>query len=511
MTDWTSGYVADIGYTYGYYDALNPLRANLALLKEGLAPPQVATACELGFGQGLSINVHGAASDVQWYGTDFNPAQAGYAQELAAGIDGAPRLFDQSFAEFCRRADLPDFDFIGVHGIWSWISDDNRAVIVDFVRRKLRAGGMLYISYNTQPGFAAMVPMRDLMTQHAATLTPPGAGVLAKVDGALAFANRLMATNPLFARANPQVVERLRALETLDRHYLAHEYFNRDWLPMSFAGMAQLLSAAKLDFACPASFTDLVPALNLTPEQQALLKELSDPTFRESVHDFMVCQQFRRDYWVKGKRQLRPVECAEQVRAQRVVLCEAPESVTLTIKGALGEGTLTEAVYAPIVKLLGDHVVRTLGDIEASLHSEGITLGQLHEACLLLAHKGMLAGAQDPAVANARRPQTDRLNRRLLRQARCGGEVSTLASPVTGSGIPVGRFQQLFVSAILQGKQQPSEWAHHAWQVLKASQQTIAKEGVMLVGDEQNLSELTTQATEFRERRLPLLRAMGIV
>jgi len=123
----------------------------------------------------------------------------------------------------------------------------------------------------------------------------------------------------------------------------------------------------------------------------------------------------------------------------------------------------------------------------------------------------VLAGAQDPTVANARRPQTERLNRRLLLQARSGGEVSTLASPVTGSGIPVGRFQQLFISAIMQGKQQPSEWAHHAWQVLKASQQTISKEGVMLVGDEQNLSELSTQATEFRDRRLPMLRAVGIV
>ena len=26
MTDWTAGYVADIGYTYGYYTELNPLR-----------------------------------------------------------------------------------------------------------------------------------------------------------------------------------------------------------------------------------------------------------------------------------------------------------------------------------------------------------------------------------------------------------------------------------------------------------------------------------------------------
>jgi len=25
MTDWTYGYVADIGYTFGYYTELNPL------------------------------------------------------------------------------------------------------------------------------------------------------------------------------------------------------------------------------------------------------------------------------------------------------------------------------------------------------------------------------------------------------------------------------------------------------------------------------------------------------
>jgi hypothetical protein len=29
MTDWTAGYVADIGYTYGYYTELNPLRVRL--------------------------------------------------------------------------------------------------------------------------------------------------------------------------------------------------------------------------------------------------------------------------------------------------------------------------------------------------------------------------------------------------------------------------------------------------------------------------------------------------
>jgi|GEM_PF-6017078 hypothetical protein len=36
MTDWTAGYVADIGYTFGYYTELNPLRLQLAFLNAGL-------------------------------------------------------------------------------------------------------------------------------------------------------------------------------------------------------------------------------------------------------------------------------------------------------------------------------------------------------------------------------------------------------------------------------------------------------------------------------------------
>jgi SAM-dependent methyltransferase len=164
MTDWSAGYVADIAYTYGYYAELNPLRARLAFVSAGLAPPEVATACELGYGQGMSVNLHAAASPVRWFGTDFNPSQAGFAQELARAADAGAALYDQSFAEFAARADLPEFDYIGLHGIWSWISDENRAVIVDFIRRKLKVGGVLYISYNTQPGWAAFAPLRELLT-----------------------------------------------------------------------------------------------------------------------------------------------------------------------------------------------------------------------------------------------------------------------------------------------------------------------------------------------------------
>ena len=228
MSDWTAGYVADIGYTFGYYAELNPLRVKLAFLNAGLHFPEVGVACELGFGQGVSANIHAAASVTAWYGTDFNPAQASFAQELSEVSGANAKLYDESFADFANRDDLPDFDYIGLHGIWSWISDENRGVIVDFIRRKLKVGGVLYISYNTQPGWAAMVPMRDLLTEHSDVMGRSGMGIVYRIDEALVYVDKLIATNPAYLRANPQIIERINKIKEQNRNYIAHEYFNKD-------------------------------------------------------------------------------------------------------------------------------------------------------------------------------------------------------------------------------------------------------------------------------------------
>ena len=367
MSDWTAGYVADIGYTFGYYPELNPQRVQLALLNTGLAPPEFVTACELGFGQGISANVHAAASDIRWFGTDFNPAQAGLARALAAASGAGAQFVDQPFAEFCNRHDLPDFDYIGLHGIWSWISDANRAVIVDFVRRKLAVGGVLYISYNTLPGWAAMVPIRDLLVEHAEVLGSPGQGIVRRIDDALAFTDRLLTANPMYARANPQIAERVTKIKDQNRSYLAHEYFNRDWLPMGFSRMAEWLAPARLSYACSAHYLDHVESLSFTTEQRALLNEIPDAMFRETVRDFIVNQHFRRDYWVRGARKLNALEQAEALRAERVLLVQPRADVSLKVTGSLGEATMQEAIYGPILDALADHQPKALGEIEQAV------------------------------------------------------------------------------------------------------------------------------------------------
>lgn len=514
MADWTEGYVADIGYTYGYFNELNPLRAQWALLNQGIGHGMNtgadAACCELGFGQGLSINAHAAAQSGQWWGTDFNPAQAAFAQDLARTAGSNAQLFDQAFAEFCQRADLPDFDYICLHGIWSWISDDNRRVIADFVRRKLKVGGVLYVSYNSLPGWAAAAPIRHLLTQHFASEGAAGQGIVKRIDQSLAFADKLFATNPFYVRANPAVPARFEQIKKHDRHYLAHEYFNRDWLPMYFSTFAQWMSPAKVTYAASAHLLDHVEGINLMPEQAAMLKATPDPLFRETVRDYCTNQQFRRDLWVKGGRALRPFDAAEAFNRQRVVLLTNRQTVNLKVQGGLGEADLKADIYGPVLDALADHQPRSFQDVVQAVAAHKLDAGRVREALTVLLGNGTLQHAQDEATAQARRGHTDRLNRALMLQARSSGDVGILASPVTGGGVPVARFQQLFLLARGQGMKTPQEWAAAAWQVLKAQNQKIVKDDKTLDTDDENFNELHLQAQVFADVQLPILKAVGV-
>ncbi len=511
MTDWTAGYVADIGYTFGYYLELNPQRVKLAFLNAGLVAPEFGTACELGFGQGMSANLHAAASITQWSGTDFNPAQAGFAQEVAAVAGAGAKLYDQGFDEFAARPDLPEFDYIGLHGIWSWVSDANRAVIVDFIRRKLKVGGVLYISYNTQPGWAAMVPMRDLLTEHSEVMGAAGQGLVPRIDAALNFAEKLLATNPNYARANPLITERVKQIKAQNRNYVAHEYFNRDWMPMSFASMVNWLAPAKLEFACSANYLDFVEAVNLTPEQQTFLAEIPDVMFRQTVRDFMVNQQFRKDYWVKGARKLSGLAKAEKLSAQKVVLIAPRVDVSMKVAGALGEATLQESIYKPILDALADHKPKTLNELDQALRGQGLNFAQLTQAVLILTGMGQLEAVQNASDITKTRKRTDQLNAYLINKARDSADITYLASPVTGGGVTVNRFQQLFLLALANGKKQPAEWAQLAWELLAAQGQKIVKEGKTLETADDNLAELKVQAEAFAAKHLPILKALQIV
>jgi hypothetical protein len=279
---------------------------------------------------------------------------------------------------------------------------------------------------------------------------------------------------------------------------------------MYFATMADWLSPAKVTYACSAHYQDHIDILNLTTEQQAFLKEIPDAMFRESVRDFMVNQQFRRDYWIKGGRQFSSIERAEALRLQRVVLVKYRPDVSLQVSGAQGEATMSEPLYNPVLDFLADHQPVSIAEIEQAVQNKGVGFAQLVQVVMVLIGSGDLAAVQDEAVTERAKTHIAKLNAYVMSKARSSSDINYLASPVTGGGVVAGRFQQLFLLALSNGHKEPAELAQFVWQILAGQGQKIVKGKITLETAEENLAELTVQAAAFAEKQLPIYQALQI-
>lgn len=517
MSDWTAGYVSELAYTYGYYQELNPNRVDFCMLKAGLKPPKITNALELGFGQGISINIHSAASDVSWTGTDFNPSQASFASTLNADSDGTALITDASFEEFLAQSTTAQFQYIGLHGIWSWISDKNREAVVEIIQNKLAVGGVVYISYNTMPGWASVSPLRYLMAQHASELNGAGFGISKRIEDALEFSEKLLDLNPQYLLANPNVRERIEGFQKADRRYLAHEFFNKDWQPMHFGEIAAVLSAAKLEFAASAAFPDNVDEMNFNAEQRQFLRDIPDSTLRETCKDFILNRQFRKDLWVKGPVQLSQPELQKLIRSIRIVLPIPSSQVSLETTGGLGKVSMEASIYQPIIDFLADNKIKNIGEVvdhfqtgdgEANIK---ILPGQILQAVSILLSSEQLVLAQSDDTVNKVRGSSQKINTVLEEKALNGEVIPYLASPITGGGVHASRFEILFVRAMNEGATTPKDLAASAWAVLSAHGHKVLREGSTLESDEENLNELTLRATEFYEKRLTTFQTLEII
>jgi hypothetical protein len=513
--DWTSGYVAEIDYTHGYYRELAPGLIDYALIMGGYEPPNrtLMRYLELGYGQGLSVNIHAAACPGEFWGTDFNPAHAANAQGLAQISQSGAQFFDDAFTDLIERDDLPEFTYIGLHGVWSWVSDENRKAIVEIIRRRLKVGGACYNSYNTLPGWAMAMPLRHIMSLHAETAGSDVQGVVGRIDASIGFGTKLAEVGARYFAANAGAKGRLDAIAGQNRHYLAHEYFNRDWTPMYFSDAHDWLSGAKLSYACPAAAMDHLDGFNLTAPQREMLNGIPYSVLRETVRDYMVNQQFRRDLYTRGARRLTALERMERLHQLRITLTVAPEEIAYEVESGLGKVSLKKEFYAPIVDYLAseDGSVKTVGAMAELPALSALPTGALSEALAVLIGSGKAHPAQSDEDAVAAKPRTDRLNAHVIERSRITGDITWLASPVLGGAVPVGRFEQMFLGARAKGRKTPKDWAKNAWEVLQKQNQAIIKDGNVLQGAEANLEELDRQAIVLADKRLGLLQRLGVV
>lgn len=498
-THWTDGYQTTVNYTYGYYRELSPHYQRFCLLLNSIDCPEASEDhqhCELGFGQGVSLNIHNVSAFGEFYGTDFNPAHAAHANQLAEQSNAPHHFYDASFEELLNK-DLPQFDSISLHGIWSWISHENQAIILKFIRHFLKPNGVVYISYNCMTGWAANMPIRELFYSHY-QFNSTSTNALQNVQDSLKFCEELLQQNPNFIHQNPNAKNKVENLKKQNPNYLVHEYLNQDWQCFSFQQVVHLFEDIKMTYAASTDLNTILDNLNLTEEHQQFLDQIQHPVFKEQCRDYFFNTTFRRDLFVRGKNTLSPLQRKHRLCSIPFILLTTPENVPTSIQGNLGTFNLKSEIYQPILEQfkLNHYAPLTIAQIEKNCPD--LDYAFILNALVLLCHIGHVLPCQ-PNPSPQTLAATQKLNHYLLAQASFHNNYSVLACPLTGIGLPSDHLSQLFYRAhFVDGLNTAHEFAHYTWDVLKQLGWSVLDDAGKPIQDgQQNFDKLLSAAEKF--------------
>jgi len=504
---WGEGYVVDLDYTQGYYRDLAPALLGFVALLGGIRAAETEAAFtyyELGCGQGFSTALHAAANPAgQFIGADFNPTHIQNAQRLArdAGIANV-RFLEKSFGELLDM-DLPDAEFIALHGVWTWVGEEHRRQIVEFLRRRLKPGGIVYLSYNCLPGQAQMAPLQRLLVEHAGLGTGDR---MERVQRSIEFAVRLERAGARYFGASPLARERLARLGAQNPHYVAHEYYNANWSPFYHVDVARALVPAKLSFAGSTALHDNFEQFALRPEMAQLVAEFKDRAVAETIKDFARNQVFRKDVFVRGAPQAGPAELEAMLGRTRFALARPRSRCTLTQTSPAGEVTLGEAAYAPVLDALARSPM-TFDELGRAPESAKLDRNRMRQAVFGMAALGNVLPALPDAGEPARRASAARFNQAVLSRPAAGPASTVLASPVLGGGVFINFIDRIF----LEGPGTEPEAADHVQSVMKARGLKLAKGDKFVEGESEQRAVLAERARFFFTELLPYYRQLGVL
>jgi SAM-dependent methyltransferase len=516
MAHWDDGYVTDVVYTSNFYREITPSWLAMTSLLLGHRPPDLAkpfSYADVGCGNGFTaLIVAATCPHAEVWGFDFNPAHVEFASDLAAraGLSNA-RFVESSFADLEAMPDnaVPDFDIMVSHGVLSWVSPANRRHLVEAVTRRLRPGGLVYLSYNVTTGWTAMVPVRALMRMLA--VASPERTDLA-VPGVLDFVDRMKQAGALYFQANPGIESRLTDIRKQDPRYVAHEYLNQDWHPLMFADVASDMLEAKCRYIGSATLAENIDNVAVPPNVAPIVAEARDPYLRETLRDLGCSQSFRRDVYRKG---IAPMPAAEQqglVEDMAIAgLGQAVPEGGITFATPIGNVTGRPEVYQPLLSMLEAGPI-SVRQVRQSPGFADRPLVELMQAFTLLvaggyAHPVLPDGGTADGHEAARR-----LNLAIAEANRSAADLPRIAAPAIGSAVGGDILETLLVGELLAGK--PADVAalsNKLVSVLGRSGRSVQRDGKP-VTDQAEASRIVTEAVvTMLEKRVPLLRRLGVL
>ena len=210
------------------------------------------TVLELGCGNGTNLL---PLAYYRRHATFVGLDGAGSQIDVANARKSTLQLSNVSFvaADFADAAEQlsGEFDFIIAHGVFSWVPDDVRDALLELCAQRLRPGGLLYLNYNSRPGWNVRGLVRDFLLAQTAGTT----GLLTRAQEAQDYSARVASF--LTADEHPYtqlIINEFRFVCDKDISFIAHEYLAAHNQPYWRSEFLDLMQDHGLDHVADADF-----------------------------------------------------------------------------------------------------------------------------------------------------------------------------------------------------------------------------------------------------------------
>jgi len=437
-SDVSQSYVTEVTYPHTFFGELSPAWLNYAAALNGVTPRNLDdpfTYLELGSGFGRSAVTHaGAFPHGLFHACDFNPVHIEGGRRHAANLGISNIEFHQSSFEELLSNELPSFDFIALHGVYSWVGLAARQGIRELIRRRLKSGGLVYVSYNALPGWAVEVPLRKLLVELATTT----GDTAERTHEALQSLRRLSDSRLRYFSSNPAAVAAVDSYARASGSYIAHEFLNQTWEPFFSIDVADDMAEAGVTYVGSATLAENHPALLLESRAAEAISTLRTARQQQLAIDFAVNQRFRRDIFVRSDGRLSSDETRRHVSALAIGRIGLPDRISARARVPRGDVIFQDDFMRDLRALMSRGSV-TIGDAIVALGGTG-GADEIVRNLMFLVAAGELtpfAKAFRRQKANVGRIASPMLTRLLSHVI--GQQVPlTLPSEILGNGIRIG-------------------------------------------------------------------------
>src|SRR5262245_13926006 len=293
----------EVRYTSRPFPQTHPDRLATLATWFGMHPAAVdrCRVLELGCGTGANlIPMALGLPESSFVGVDLATSAIADGQAMASALG----LANLDLLALDVRT-IPDqfgvFDYIIAHGLFSWVTHDVQEQILEVCTTHLAPDGVVYISYNANPGCHVRTMVREMMLYHVRAISDPQR----RVTQALDFAQFLGAALP---EADYSAFLRVELEELLEwrRDYVFHDDLAPHNEPLYFSQFMDRAQRHGLQYLAEANIFDMQD-YGFPPAVREYLRRVESGRGlldREQYLDFIKNRRFRQTVLCHGQRKL---------------------------------------------------------------------------------------------------------------------------------------------------------------------------------------------------------------